>query len=467
MARRTRERAAVVADEFSDVSLGDARRNRRAQSIAGRLALQPQAGLPGAMADRAMLEALYRHLSNEDVSFEALHEPHARKCAARIVEAGEAYAVHDTTTCSFPGKVPRDGLGTLHEKNQGFLAHVTLAVSTDGARIPLGVLATELIVRREIKHTRRRTTAERMRDPERESERWVRGIRRATERATRPGQLIHVADREADIYELLNELVTNGHRFIIRASQDRLVEVDPEGIQSLVDTARETPTAFTIEVPVSSRQQSALRRSNQGRKARAACLSFAARSLMLCRPDRYLGHLPKRVAVNVVHVFELGPPVGEPPIEWLLLTSEPVTSREDVQRVVEGYRARWTIEEYFKTVKTGCAYEARQLESFHSLSNLLAYTLVVAYAMLLMRALLRENRNLQADAVLTDSEIDVLRCAHRALSPTPTLREALLAIAALGGHLKNNGDPGWQVLSRGWQRLRDYEAGYRMARSPL
>jgi hypothetical protein len=90
MARRTRERAAVVADEFSDVSLGDARRSRRAQSIAGRLALQPQAGLPGAMADRAMLEALYRHLSNEDVSFEALLEPHARKCAARIAEAGEA-----------------------------------------------------------------------------------------------------------------------------------------------------------------------------------------------------------------------------------------------------------------------------------------------------------------------------------------------------------------------------------------
>ncbi len=465
MTRRTRERRAVVAEEFSDVSLGDARRNKRARAIAERLAFQPQAGLPGAMADRAMLEALYRHLSNDDVNFDALLEPHVRKCAARIAGAGAAYAVHDTTTCSFPGKVPRDGLGTLHEKNQGFLAHVTLAVSTDGARIPLGVLATELLVRREIKHTRRRTTAERMRDPQRESERWARGIRRAAERITNRGQLIHVADREADIYELVHELVTGGHRFIIRASQDRLVEVECEGIQSLIHTARETPTAFMIEVPVSGRQQSALRRSNQGRKARTAHLSFASRSLMLCRPDRYMSHLPKRVAVNVVHVFELGPPAGEPPIEWLLLTSEPVISREEVQRVVDGYRARWTIEEYFKTVKTGCAYEARQLESFHSLSNMLAYTLVVAYAMLLMRALLRENRSFPADAVLTDTEIDVLRRAYGALSATPTLREALLAIAALGGHLKNNGDPGWQVLSRGWQRLRDYDAGYRMARS--
>jgi hypothetical protein len=34
------------------------------------------------------------------------------------------------------------------------------------------------------------------------------------------------------------------------------------------------------------------------------------------------------------------------------------------------------------------------------------------------------------------------------------------AIAKLGAHIKNNGDPGWRVLSRGWQRLLDFEAAY-------
>ncbi len=467
MSRNERQRKALVGEEFDGVSLGDARRNKRARAIAERLAMQPQAGLPGAMADRAMLEALYRHLSNEGVRFDALLEPHVRRCAARVAELGEAYAVHDTTTCSFPGKAKREGLGTLHEKNQGFLAHVTLAVSTDGARIPLGILGAELIVRREIKHTRRRLLSERMRDPERESDRWARGLRRAAGLVEDARQLIHVADREADIYGLLAELTAGRHRFIIRASQDRLVEVHPKVFEPLFEVARTTPTAFTVDVPFTKRDKHALRRANGARAARTAKLSFAATPVTLNRPDRYVSHLPKKLKVNVVHVFELGPPAGEPPVEWLLLTSERVDSRAGVRRVVDGYRARWTIEEYFKTVKTGCAYETRQLESFRTLSNMLAYSLVIAYAMLLMRALLRTKRSLPAEAVFSATELDVLRHASNKLPRDPTLREALLAVAGLGGHLKNNGDPGWQVLSRGWQRLRDYEAGFRMAQAKM
>ena len=72
--------------------------------------------------------------------------------------------------------------------------------------------------------------------------------------------------------------------------------------------------------------------------------------------------------------------------------------------MIEGYRTRWTIEEYFKAVKTGCAYESRQLESFHALSNLLAYTFVVPYALLLMRALARTGRSWPATAVRSDSD---------------------------------------------------------------
>lgn len=170
--------------------------------------------------------------------------------------------------------------------------------------------------------------------------------------------------------------------------------------------------------------------------------------------------------MHLVHVLELGPPAGEAPVEWLLLTSEPVHTRQEVERIIDGYRARWTIEEYFKAVKTGCAYEARQLESFRTLSNLLAYTLVVAYALLLMRSLTRLERKLPATELLSDTEMQVLRLAtKRPLSKRPDVREAMLAIAALGGHLPSNGQPGWRILSRGWQRLRDYEAGFRMART--
>jgi hypothetical protein len=45
------------------------------------------------------------------------------------------------------------------------------------------------------------------------------------------------------------------------------------------------------------------------------------------------------------------------------------------------------------------------------------------------------------------------------LSPHATARAALLAIAKLGGHIKKNGEPGWIVLGRGFQKLLDLEEG--------
>lgn len=463
MAKRGKRRT-VVSEEFEGVELGDPRRNRRAKTIADRLAAQPQASLPAAMVDRAMLEALYRHLSNESVTFEALLEAHVQRSAERVRAAKVAYAVHDTTDCSFGGESRRAGLGTINAKDQGFLAHTTLAVAADGSRIPLGLLGVERIVRHTHKKTRYRSSRVTRRDPNRESLRWSRGVAQAEALVGGPGCLIHVTDREGDIFRLLAEMVTGGHRFIVRAVQDRPVEIG-EDVARLFEVAQEATAQFVTEVPLSRRGKHHWPSKHPLRTGRSARLSFAALPLRLRRPAKFATDLPKVLEINAVHVFELLPPPGQPPVEWLLLTSEPVGTRADIERVVEGYRTRWTIEEYFKVVKTGCAYETRQLESFHALSNLLAYTFVVAYALLLMRALARAGRSWPATSILTDTEIEVLRkLDRRAVGGDPSVRDALLAIASLGGHIKNNGDPGWLVLSRGWQRLRDYDAGYRLAR---
>lgn len=168
--------------------------------------------------------------------------------------------------------------------------------------------------------------------------------------------------------------------------------------------------------------------------------------------------------INIVHAFELGPPSGQAPVEWLLLTSEPIDTPTQVAAVLEGYRSRWVVEEYFKAVKTGCAFEARQLESFHTLTNLLAFTLVVAYALLLMRSRSGTGGNESATDLMTPTQLRILRsCTHGELPEHASVREALLAVAALGGHLPSNGDPGWRVISRGWRRLLDYEHGFNVA----
>ena len=71
--------------------------------------------------------------------------------------------------------------------------------------------------------------------------------------------------------------------------------------------------------------------------------------------------------MNVVRVWETDPPRGQPAVQWVLLTSEKIGSAAALQRVVDIYRKRWLIEEYFKALKTGCSLEKRQVGSFDAL----------------------------------------------------------------------------------------------------
>jgi hypothetical protein len=163
----------------------------------------------------------------------------------------------------------------------------------------------------------------------------------------------------------------------------------------------------------------------------------------------------------VVQVLEEDPPAGAEPIEWVLATSLPITRRTQLEHIIDIYRARWTIEEFHKALKTGCMFEKRQLESFESLTTLLALCYPVACELLRVRSRARQPGLSAADALRPS----LLECLHahpqaRKLSLTPTAQEALAAIAGLGGHQKHNGPPGWQSLAAGYAKLMEFEAGW-------
>jgi len=170
----------------------------------------------------------------------------------------------------------------------------------------------------------------------------------------------------------------------------------------------------------------------------------------------------QEIEVNVVRVFEPNPPRGEEPVEWVLLTNEPIATKQDVVTIVDIYRARWLIEECNKALKTGCRYEERQFESRDALLTLLAMTLPIAVELLWLRAACRGNPNGPATQVLTPLQLEILaKMGSRKLPPSPTVHDALWAIAALGGHMRTNGEPGWLVLHRGMTKLFAYEEGWR------
>jgi len=459
----------AVLREFDGAILGDQRRNARLGKIVRRLVKKPGAGFPRALAEDADLEGFYRFVRNPEVTFEALLAPHARATVGRLAGRGDVLAVHDTTEFRFGGV--RQGLGVLGTSGHGFLGHCTLAVSADGERHPLGMLAVEAWARQRPTATalrrRKQLSYAATRDLPTEQDRWLRGVDAAEATVGDAASLIHVMDSEADDYALMAALVAAQRRWVIRLCYDRVLKSE---------FARPHPKTreFIARCPVLATRTVALarRRRQPGgakdkrrrvRRERQATLAISAGTVEFRRPS-YCQAGQATLSVNVVAVREVDPPPDDDPIEWLLLTTEPIGSREQVLQVIEYYRGRWVIEEFFKALKTGCAFEKRQLESRAALLIALGLFVPIAWNLLRLRTLARTADTTPARAVLTALELEVLRRAAKPkLPPRPTARAALLAIARLAGHRAVNGEPGWQLLGRGYQDLLMMTAGYQLA----
>jgi len=280
-------------------------------------------------------------------------------------------------------------------------------------------------------------------------------------------------DREADAYRLFASLLAKGRDFVVRAAADRLVhEYDGAAPEMLRAIAARAPIVVTREVKLSRRtgvgKAPGARRRQPPRSGRDAQLQIRVASVVLPRPRKLKGALPESVSINLVQVLEDNPPAGDAPVQWLLFTTLPVGNADDVGVVVDTYRARWTIEEYFKALKSGCSYEKRQLESRHTLLNALGILAPLAWRLLALRYV-GEDPATPAAAVLQADEIHVLRklSLDIKLDDNPTAAQALNAIARLGGHFPQNGRPGWKVIWTGFQKLLDRVEGYRLAREEM
>jgi hypothetical protein len=468
-----------IEGDFSRARLGDPRRTRRAQSVARQLGRLPSVPLPQALQSDAEVEGAYRLMNSRKVTFSGLMQGHAEGTAQRAVEVGAVLVVHDTTDASFAHLDARE-IGYLQTGKAGFRFHVSLALDATKWRRPLGVIHGETIHRakRSKSSGKRLTGGDTAALEDKESSRWWRGIEAAGHALRGCEEVIHVADRESDSYALMQQCVSAGERFVFRT---RVVARRARVAQSGADWSTVGAVAQTCEgilqreVPLSRRLAKSapgMNRSHPPRDGRLATLSFSATTIELARPAYLCDPTPKTLTVNLVQVVELNPPEGAAPVQWLLYTTEPIENAEQVARIVDLYRARWTIEEFNAALKTGCAYEARQFESKHALLNLLALSVPVACELLALRSRARQVPQAPASEVLRPAQIQVLRAFSKRhkLPASPSVRDGLLAVAGLGGHLKNNGEPGWNVLMRGMRTLLDYEvawvAGQRALTSP-
>ena len=450
--------------EFESVNLGDERRNRRARQLVETISRRPAARFPAAFDNEADLEAFYRLVNDDAVELAALQAPHRQESWRRASALGGAVLVaHDTSEFTYSGEAERSGLSRRGD-TQSFRGHFALALAEGDAPVVHGVVAWNAHIIDDGVWFKAIDDGD-LRELLVGSERWSE-LAAEVRREAPPGQqLIHVMDREADDYPLWSRLVDQGDDFVIRAQHNRLL-VGHEG--KLFDSLQQTPFVVSRQVVLSRRGKGrppGSLRTHPPRDQRPAKLSIRASRVEVRRPVGAASLGEPSMTLSVVEVVEIDPPEDMTPVHWLLLSTLPVTTAEEVCRIVDIYRKRWLIEELFKALKTGCAAEKRQARSLSSLLNVVALLVPIAWRLLVVRALSRHDPTAPAVGLLDPMELQALRHLAQGskLPAQPTCRDVLLAIARVGGHLKSNGEPGWLVLGRGMEQLLDFAAGWRAA----
>jgi hypothetical protein len=397
-------------DEVAGANLGDTRLDARFALVLSALGDHPILSIPPACGGRAEMKAAYRFFDNEKVWFENVLEPHIAKTKERMTAQKAVLLVQDTTEVDLTRPEQEvEGAGELDGPRRGVLWHVMHAFAPDA--LPLGTAWAEVLNRTEgVSHeAAKEKSRKRKRKPieEKESLRWLTGLREARKlaQAMPEVQLTCVADSEADIYELFAE--PRGEQpvhWLIRACQDRAISGDPG--HQLRGEALAAPVLYQVDLVIRGRKAKTAaedRGRRQNRETRRATVEVRAASVTLRPPPRPDRKLPP-VTVNVVLVREPNPPGGEVRVEWILVTTLPIDTLDQVRTVVEYYCIRWSIEVLFRTLKSGCRIEHRRFEHIDRVLPALALYLIVAWRTLFVCRLGRCCPDIDCEAIFEPSE---------------------------------------------------------------
>lgn len=480
--------------ELATVDLGDKRLNKRCRLIIHRLCRHPNFKFNSACDGDSEMDAAYRFVDNRFVTEQDIFAPHFTATQQRIGLQPVVLLVNDTTENDLTRRHERmKDAGPLDDTGRwGLFVHPLLAFTP--TCIPLGLVDVHIWARdpalmsrsaAEKANSRKITPIE-----EKESIRWINSYQQACQVAAvcADTQIIYIGDSEADIFELFYAARSvdgvKKAEWIVRACQDRTLVATADQTQQptklLFAEVASSKVLATMEVEVSENhgKPGDTRKRRQPRQARKATVTIQAKCVKLRVPARantkggsaFAGMTS--VEVNAVLVREVNPPAGEEAIEWLLLTSLPIDTLEQVMQVIEYYCTRWQIEIYFRVLKSGCEVEKSQLETAKRYKNYLAMCMIVAWRVMYLMMLGRKCPDMPCDEVLQEDEwraVYTVVMQQTAPAKAPSLGVMLLLIAALGGYLgrPSDGEPGPKATWRGMHRMADMLKGWRAAKATM
>lgn len=455
-------------DELSCIDLGDRRLDERIKRVGQAFYEKSEAPINQACGTWSDTKAAYRLFDNPKVEPAKILEAHRAKTLERIKAHRDILAIQDTTFFNYDDHESKTGLGTINSNKvpvQGILAHNTLITTNDG--LPLGLFDQKIYARKN-KAKRSKFYAK---IEEKESYRWVESIR--TLKASLPDDVrcTVVADREADIFELMQECIVSGFDFVIRSTHDRVVGekkkrwgAEKNANEYLKEYLAKQPVQATLQVETEDAKS---------RKTRTADVELRFCSVEFPAPWRLdqacdgpsqknKNRAPKsraRIRLFVVEVGETSPPKGCERLHWRLLTSIPIEREADAIAIIDIYKRRWTIEVFHKVLKSGCKVEDIRLETFDRLERCLTLYSIVACRLLWMTKTNQIEPEAPCTKVFETEEWKTLYKMMNRGKPLPrkppTTRQAIHWMAQLGGFLarKGDGEPGIIYVWRGWQTL--------------
>jgi hypothetical protein len=378
--------------------------------------------------DRALEVRFNRFLGSARVTTERIIESWS-ECTVAATQGRHVLAIQDTSEINF-NTTPqrRRGLGEIGKGNShGVLLHPMLAVDADNGNC-LGLLSGKIWTR-----NGRRTVSHDLRDlSDKESQRWIETALVSKPLLTDAATVTFIGDRENDIFVFYASVTDERCHALVRSMHDRML-ANGTGLYAAIECML-VQDSRTVRLPARAQ-----------RPERLALLELRFGTVELARPQtRFLRHLPKSLSLTVVDVREINPPAGVEPLHWRLLTTHHVANPEDAWRIVEWYKRRWLIEQFFRVLKTqGFKLEDSQIGTAGRLLKLVAIAAKAAVITIqLVQA--RDGRgNQPIHLAFNANHVDVLAALNQRFEakskrlknpyPTDSLAWAAWIIGRLGG----------------------------------
>jgi hypothetical protein len=401
-----------------------------------------------------------RFLRNDSVTAEEMVCHAVQGTAARIA-ARDIVVVQDTSELAFGGRRARaNGYGPIGKGGGlgGLLLHAAVALEI-GSGALLGLGDAKIWNRDEgevVAPRRSRATVDK------ESQRWLDTTARVGKELAAASSITVISDRESDIFEHFASRPSNVH-LIVRACQNRKLRRNPADADALLFPFSDgLPEAgrYKVKVPAAP-----------GRKERVAELAIRFAPIELCKPrNGAASELPETIALTLVDVREVSTPQDGGPIHWRLLTSHTVTNLNEARRIVDLYRMRWTIEEFFRTLKTaGFDIEAADIGDPQVMMKLVAATTIAGITVMQLVKARDGTTDQQVTDAFEPDEQPILEALSTQLEgdtarqknphPKGSLAFATWVIARLGGWTGYYGKPGPKVIRRGLDDFRRIKYG--------